>query len=41
MYPRLSEWKRVRDEMDPMSHMQSNLSRRLGLTTATTDRGAA
>lgn len=32
MYPRLAEWRRVRDELDPGHVMQSDLARRLGLT---------
>jgi decaprenylphospho-beta-D-ribofuranose 2-oxidase len=32
MYPRLSEWMAVRDEVDPSGRWQSDLSRRLGLT---------
>jgi decaprenylphospho-beta-D-ribofuranose 2-oxidase len=31
MYPRLDEFKRVRDEVDPDRRFASNLSRRLGL----------
>jgi decaprenylphospho-beta-D-ribofuranose 2-oxidase len=31
-YPRLAEWKAVRDEVDPTGVWQSDLSRRLGLT---------
>ncbi len=31
-YPRLDEWKAVRDEVDPHGVWQSDLSRRLGLT---------
>lgn len=31
-YPRLTEWQAIRDEMDPIGHWKSDLSRRLGLT---------
>jgi decaprenylphospho-beta-D-ribofuranose 2-oxidase len=31
-YPRLEEWKAVRDSVDPHGMWQSDLSRRLGLT---------
>ena len=31
-YPRLDEWKAVRDSVDPLGVWQSDLSRRLGLT---------
>ena len=31
-YPRLDEWKAVRDAADPLGVWQSDLSRRLGLT---------
>jgi len=31
-YPRLAEWKAVRDSVDPTGMWQSDLSRRLGLT---------
>ena len=31
-YPRLDEWKAVRDSVDPLGRCQSDLSRRLGLT---------
>jgi decaprenylphospho-beta-D-ribofuranose 2-oxidase len=31
-YPRLDEWKAVRDSVDPHGRWQSDLSRRLGLT---------
>ena len=31
-YPRLDEWKAVRDSVDPHGVWQSDLSRRLGLT---------
>jgi decaprenylphospho-beta-D-ribofuranose 2-oxidase len=31
-YPRLDEWKAVRDSVDPQRRWQSDLSRRLGLT---------
>ena len=30
-YPRLDEWKAVRDEVDPLGVWQSDLGRRLGL----------
>jgi len=32
MYPRLDEWRSVREQADPGHRMQSDLSRRLGLT---------
>jgi decaprenylphospho-beta-D-ribofuranose 2-oxidase len=32
MYPRLDEWRAVRDRLDPAGVMQSDLGRRLGLT---------
>ncbi|MGI9016497.1 MAG: D-arabinono-1,4-lactone oxidase [Euzebya sp.] len=32
MYPRVQEWKSVRDELDPAGQFQSDLGRRLGLT---------
>jgi decaprenylphospho-beta-D-ribofuranose 2-oxidase len=32
MYPELSEWRRIRDELDPDGVMTSDLARRLGLT---------
>jgi decaprenylphospho-beta-D-ribofuranose 2-oxidase len=32
MYPRLDEWRAIRNQVDPDHHMQSDLSRRLGLT---------
>jgi decaprenylphospho-beta-D-ribofuranose 2-oxidase len=32
MYPRLGEWKAVRDRVDPQGVLQSDLARRLGLT---------
>jgi len=32
-YPRLDEWRQVRDSVDPTGRWQSDLSRRLGLTT--------
>jgi decaprenylphospho-beta-D-ribofuranose 2-oxidase len=31
MYPRLGEWRAVRDRLDPGGRMRSDLSRRLGL----------
>ena len=31
-YPRLDEWKAIRDSVDPAGMWQSDLSRRLGLT---------
>ncbi len=34
MYPRLHEWRRVRDSVDPLGVMSSDLSRRLGLLEA-------
>jgi decaprenylphospho-beta-D-ribofuranose 2-oxidase len=34
MYPRLAEWKAVRDRVDPGGVMQSDLGRRLGLVHA-------
>ena len=36
MYPRLDEWRAVRDELDPRSVMQSDLARRLGLISKAT-----
>lgn len=35
-YPRLEEWRGVRDQMDPIGRWKSDLSRRLGLTTERT-----
>jgi decaprenylphospho-beta-D-ribofuranose 2-oxidase len=32
MYPRLDEWRAVRDRLDPSGVLQSDLGRRLGLT---------
>lgn len=32
MYPRLEEWRKVRDEADPDGRFHSDMSRRLGLT---------
>jgi decaprenylphospho-beta-D-ribofuranose 2-oxidase len=34
MYPRLAQWKAVRDRVDPSGLMQSDLGRRLGLCPA-------
>lgn len=34
MYPRLPEWRRVQATLDPDGRLQSDLSRRLGLTGA-------
>jgi len=31
MYPRLDEWKTVRERVDPNRRMMSDLARRLGL----------
>ncbi len=31
MYPRLGEWKAIRDRLDPHGHIKSDLGRRLGL----------
>ena len=31
MYPRLGEWRRIRDELDPGGRMQHDLGRRLRL----------
>jgi len=35
MYPRLGEWRRVKEEIDPHGRFSSDLSRRLGLGTGT------
>jgi decaprenylphospho-beta-D-ribofuranose 2-oxidase len=32
MYPRLDEWKRVRDRLDPEGRLSTDLGRRLGLS---------
>ncbi|MFI5043563.1 MAG: D-arabinono-1,4-lactone oxidase, partial [Acidimicrobiales bacterium] len=32
MYPRLSEWREIRDKLDPSGRFHSDLSRRLHLT---------
>ena len=34
MYPRLAEWRLVRDRLDPDRRMVSDLARRLRLTSA-------
>jgi decaprenylphospho-beta-D-ribofuranose 2-oxidase len=31
MYPRLDEWRQVRDELDPDRRLNSDLARRLNL----------
>ena len=31
MYPRLDEWRVIREELDPEHHFQSDMSRRLHL----------
>jgi decaprenylphospho-beta-D-ribofuranose 2-oxidase len=36
MYPRLDEWREVRDKLDPSQVMASDLARRLGLLTPST-----
>jgi FAD/FMN-containing dehydrogenase len=33
MYPRLEEWQRIKQAVDPEEHFQSDLSRRLWLTS--------
>jgi decaprenylphospho-beta-D-ribofuranose 2-oxidase len=33
MYPRLDEWRRIRDAADPGGTFVSDLSRRLGITS--------
>jgi decaprenylphospho-beta-D-ribofuranose 2-oxidase len=35
MYPRLDEWRAVRDELDPERRCTSDLARRLGLVAGT------
>ena len=32
MYPRLSEWREVKQRIDPNNHFDSSMARRLGLT---------
>jgi decaprenylphospho-beta-D-ribofuranose 2-oxidase len=34
MYPRLAEWREVRERLDPEGRMRSDLARRLGLVAA-------
>jgi FAD/FMN-containing dehydrogenase len=34
MYPRLEEWQRIKQAVDPEGHFQSDLSRRLQLAGA-------
>jgi hypothetical protein len=41
MYPRLAEWQAVRARVDPAGVLQSDLSRRLGLTAGAAERSAA
>jgi hypothetical protein len=40
MYPRLAEWRAVRDRVDPDGMFVSDLSRRLGLVSSPRARGA-
>jgi len=39
MYPRIDEWRAVRDRVDPAGVMCSDLARRLGLLTASPGEG--